>query len=223
MTKHFSPEERAEIFRKSRELLMEPGQPSAPPPAPEPPPIEVETEAARWARESTEYEQRRRIAKTELRCREQLVEAERARAAPDWSAIDARINAAIDARIASIEAHLPGLDQLASAAGTFSDAVERRFHAMAALIDRLDRTFGDLRAVHEREIAALRDRLASSEALHTRETVLLAKQLSDAQRELDHRADLREHVRTRVEVAGLDEKVENVVSLVREDIASRRR
>jgi len=52
---------------------------------------------------------------------------------------------------------------------------------------------------------------------------MLVKELNDARREIDRRADIREHARNRMAVMDLDEKVENVVALVREDIRERHR
>jgi hypothetical protein len=80
-----------------------------------------------------------------------------------------------------------------------------------------------MKHVHERECAALRDRLAGSEAMHARETAMLVKELSDARREIDQRANLREHAANRMAVAGVNETLENVVSLVREDLRERKR
>jgi hypothetical protein len=185
--------------------------------------IAIETEADRWRREGTEYEQRRRIAKTELRCREQLVEAERARA-PDWSAIDARINAALAEQRREF---MDLIQTLVDACAQTSEAVgkiDNQLAGLQALLTRLNDGETTMLAKHEREYARLRDEFASERAMHARELGLVTKQLAETQRELDHRdADLREHARSRLEVCGPGESVENIVRLVRADIVSRRR
>jgi len=105
----------------------------------------------------------------------------------------------------------------------FSNAAVERLNELAGLANKVDGTLTTMRAVHRREVDALRDRLAGSEAVHARETAMLVKELNDARREIDRRADIREHARNRMAVMDLDEKVENVVALVREDIRERHR
>jgi hypothetical protein len=217
--------ERERILAESRRLLSD----DEPTPPRDKPAREVRVEFEdpmdRWRREGNESDAARARAKRELPREEHAMREERAmhtRATEFAATADVRL-AALDERVGEIEQRLAAFDVVAKGAVSFSNAATERLHALAALTDRLERTVEQMRETHKRECDALRDRLASSEALHTRETVLLTKQLTDAQRELDVRASLREHAASRIAVAGLDEKVENVVALVREDIAQRRR
>jgi hypothetical protein len=194
-------------------------QPSKSPPVPEPPPFEFEDAQTKWNRESEDFERQR--AASQAAMQREKRDAARMRTRQDL-ALEARVSA-LEERVDAIEQSLAGINDLANGTVQFSNAVQERLHALGALTDRLDRTLSDLREAHKRESDGLRDRLAASEATHARETAMLTRELASAQREIDRRADLREHVRSRMAFAGLDEKVENVVALVREDIREHRR
>jgi hypothetical protein len=217
----FSDKERALILEQSRRILTN-EQPARPEPEPEREVrIEFESDMDRWRREADESDRQREACRAELR-REHREDV-RQRQAPDLLVeLAARIST-LETRVDAIAEALAGLDTLANSTMAFSDATVARLQELQACAHKAGLALETMRAVHQREVDTLRDRLASSEALHTRETVLLAKELADTRRELDARADLREHVRTRLEVAGVNERLENVVSLVREDLAERRR
>jgi hypothetical protein len=215
----FTDAQRAAVYAESARLL------SDPPPRPEPaPPREVQIEfeddpVAEWAEKAEAFERQREACRAELK-RESRADARRQ--TPDISGFEARLTE-LEAKVDAIAEALAGLDTLANSTVTFSNATVARLEELQACAHKAGLALETMKQVHQREVDTLRDRLASSEALHTRETVLLAKELADTRRELDARADLREHVRTRLEVAGMNERVENVVALVREDLAERRR
>jgi hypothetical protein len=218
----FTDAERASILEQSRKILAD-----EPPARPEPAPREVRIEfepvdpVQLWREQADEADRVRADHATRMR-REEREERVAMRTRQNSAELEQRLDALED-RVSAIEQHLAGFDALANGAAQFSSAAATKLNSLAALTERLDKTLEQMREVHRREVDALCDRLASSEALHTRETVLLTKQLADAQREIDARANLREHVRTRMEVAGVNENLENVVALVREDIAARKR
>jgi hypothetical protein len=218
MTMSFDEHEKAQILRTSRQLLRDRDKPPGAPPSPEPPPLVIETEEERWRREANEaIAQRAAERRRQERASERIIRKQ----ASDL-ALEARV-AALEERMDAIEQAISGFNDVADGAAQFSSATVERLQELAGLANKVDGTLTTMRAVHRREVDALRDRLAGSEAMHARETAMLVKELNDARREIDRRADVREHVRNRMAVAGLDEKVENIVSLVREDIRERRR
>jgi hypothetical protein len=214
----FSDQEKAKIFAESRRLLKDDGRTPPPVTAPEPPPIEFEDAQTKWNRESEDFERKRAAERRrQERASEQII-----RKQANDLALEARVSA-LEERMDAVEQAVSGFNGLAEAAAQFSDAVSEKMHALEALTARLDRTLSNLREAHARETNGLRDRLAASEASHGRETAMLVKELNDARREIDRRADVREHARNRMAVMDLDEKVENVVALVREDIRQHQR
>jgi hypothetical protein len=215
----FSDQDRAKIFAESRRLLKDDDRP-VPPVAREPlPEIVFEDPVAKWKREADEAEAERAAERRRERVTDRLIYKQATDLA---SALEERIGA-LEARMDAVEQALAGFDALANGTVEFSNATTTRVHALAALTDRLDRTLEQMRETHKRECDGLRDRLAASEATHARETAMLTRELASAQREIDRRADVREHVRNRMAVVDLDEKVENVVALVREDIRQHQR
>jgi hypothetical protein len=215
----FSDQERAAILRESRRLLKADNRP-VPPAAREPlPEIVFEDPVAKWKREADEAEAERAA---ERRRQERASERIIRKQATNDLALEARVSA-LEERVDAIEQAVAGFDALANGTVEFSNATTTRVHALAALTDRLDRTLEQMRETHKRECDGLRDRLAASEATHARETAMLTRELASAQREIDRRADVREFARTRMAMVDVDEKLENVVALVREDIRERRR
>ena len=213
-----SPEAVAAALREAhRHLRDEPKPPPDKQFVPEPPPLVIETQEQRWYRKANEDIARREAADA-LRRRQER-EDDRARAQV-LAANDVRL-AELERRLAVAEASMVTIDEFASGTAKFSDAVTSKLREFETLTAKLEATLTTLKHAHERECRALRDRLAASGATHSRETALLTRQLGDAQRELDRRADVREHARTRMQIAGVNENLENVVALVREDIASR--
>jgi multidrug efflux pump subunit AcrA (membrane-fusion protein) len=214
----FSDQEKAAIFRESRRLLKDDGRP-VPPVAREPlPEIVFEDPLERYKREADAADAERAA---ELRRQERASERITRKQANDL-ALEARV-AELEARVDALEQAVSGFNGVADGAVQFSNAAVERLNELAGLANKVDGTLTTMRAVHRREVDALRDRLAGSEAVHARETAMLVKELNDARREIDRRADIREHARNRMAVMDLDEKVENVVALVREDIRERHR
>jgi hypothetical protein len=219
----FSDRERASILEQSRRILTDEQPPARPEPAaPREVQVEFEDDMDRWRREADEADQVRAAAKAAMR-REEQADVRHQRQAPDVLVELAARVSTLEDRVDAIAEALAGLDTLANGTMTFSNAVTEKLEGLVTLTNKVDAAVTTLRFVHERECNALRDRLAASEAMHTRETVLLTKELADARREIDARAEIREHARTRMEVAGASERLENVVALVREDIAARKR
>jgi hypothetical protein len=218
----YTPEQIARIRAESERLLSD-----EPPPPPEPTPprvvrIEVEDDLVRWRREADESDREREAARAELRRESREDRRAAMRTRQDAAEVDQRLDA-IEDRLTAIEQALAAFNQLASNTATFSDSVTGQLESLAALANRVDAATVTLRYVHERETAALRDRLAASEATHARETALLTRELTRAQHETDRRAEIREHAANRMAVAGVDAKLENVVQLVHEDLAARKR
>jgi hypothetical protein len=167
--------------------------------------IVIESEADRWRREGTEFEQRRRIAKAELRCHEQLVEAERARA-PDWSAIDARINAALAEQRREFMDLIQGLVDACAETSDTVGKIDNQLAGLQRLLTRLNDGESSMSQRMNMEYSKLRDEFASEREMHARELGLVTKQLAETQRELERRVDLREHAANRMAVAGLSER-----------------
>lgn len=178
-----------------------------------PPPLTFEDPVECWKREGTEQMRQRAAFKTAMRREER--EAQRARV-QDLAANDARL-AALEQRLAAAERSMTMVHELARGCVEFSNAVDTKLHALEALSARLDATLTSMRGIHERECKALRDRLASAEAMHGRETALLTRQLADTQRELDRLTDRREREHDRAERATISD---NIVAL-RRDLAER--
>jgi hypothetical protein len=212
--------ERERIRAESRRLLEADGSPVPPPVRedvriPEPPdPVQE------WREWHDARDVERQAAKAELRRKERAMHTEYE------AGVDVRLvelERRLVQRLAAVEQRLEAFDAVANGTVTFSNAVTERLEELASLAHKVDKALETMRHVHARECDALRDRLAASEASHSRETAMLVKQLSDAQRELDVRANLREHAANRMAVAGVNETLENVVSLVREDLRERKR
>jgi hypothetical protein len=222
MTK-FTDAEISKIYAESRRLLAD--EPNGPPRAAEPVREVVVPEidpVLRWREEADKADRERAAEKARMRREERDAAAAYARQAVDSAEIEQRLSS-IEARLDSLELVVSGFNSVADGAAQFSTATVARLQELTALADKVDASLTTMRHVHERECNALRDRLAASEATHARETAMLTRELANAQRELDVRANLREHAANRMAVAGLDEKIENVVSLVREDLRERKR
>jgi hypothetical protein len=221
MTMSYSGAQKAWILRTARRNVRDKNRVPGEPPSPEPPSFEIkfEGELERWKREADEFEAQRKAADAKRKREERADEAARLRAKQN-NELEARVGA-LEERMSAVEQALAAFNSVADGAAQFSSATVARLEELATLANKVDAALTTMRAVHRREVDALRDRLASSEAMHARETALLVAKLSDAQREIDRRADIREHARTRMQVAGVNENLENVVALVREDIASR--
>jgi hypothetical protein len=219
----FTDRERAAILEQSRKILADeqPARPAREVPIPEVP-IPESDPVAEWAEQADAFDREREACRAELRRESREDRRAAMRTRQDSAELDQRLDA-IEARLGALELVVSGLNGVADGAAQFSTATVARLEELAALANKVDAALTTMRYVHERECNALRDRLAASEALHTRETVLLAKQLADAQRELDQRNVTREFAASRMAVAGMDAKLENVVSLVREDLEARKR
>jgi hypothetical protein len=220
----FTDAERDRIFEESRRILSD--EPRAPPaPRPEaytPVSIEPVDAIAKWAAEADAADREREANRARMRREERAAEAAALRTRQDSAELEQRLSS-IEARLDVIEQHLEAFNAVANGTMTFSNAVTERLEELASLANKAGVALETMRMVHAREVGALRDRLAASEASHSRETAMLVKELSDARREIDVRNNLREHAANRMAVAGVNETLENVVSLVREDIAARKR
>jgi len=212
--------EKARILRTARQTVRNKDNPFGPP-LPAPPPFEIKYEDAveKWKRLANEDTRKREQADARRKREERADKVARIRAKQN-NELAERVSA-LEERVSALELVVSDLNDAANGAATFSSNTVARLQELATLARKLDGTLETMRAVHRREVDGLRDRLASSEASHGRETAVLMAKLADAQREIDHRADIREHARTRMQIAGVNENLENVVALVREDIASR--
>jgi len=214
-----TPEEVAAIYRESlRHLRDEPHEPPHDE-HPEPPPLEIkfESEAERWRREGTEYEQKRAAEKAKTRREEERTARAQARAVGDAASVEDRL-AALEQRMDSVEEQL---SSLANGAMGFSDAVTSKLREFETLTVKLEATLTTLRATHQRECKALRDKLVASEAQAARENATLARELTNARHEISRLDDRRERKQDREQLATLSDNVGNVVQLLREDIINR--
>jgi len=212
--------EKARILRTARQTVRNKDNPFGPP-LPASPPFEIKYEDAveKWKRLANEDTRKREQADARRKREERADEVARIRAKQN-NELEGRI-AALEARVDALEQVVSGFNDVADGAAKFSSTVVERIEELGSLATKAGATLETMRAVHRREVDALRDRLASSEASHSRETALLVAKLADAEREIDHRAVIREHARHHAAIAGVSENLENVVALVREDIASR--
>ena len=209
----FTDQERAEIFRRSRELLEDkpPVTPSAP--APEPP-LVLEDNIAKWKREADEASALRQATRDAMQHQQRA--DTRTHGVDWWSAINL-----LERRLVAVEQTLTAYDALAHGVQKFSDAVSTKLHEIETLTLKLDATFKTMHAVHERQVENLRAQLANSEKMRSRELALVTKQLADTQRALDQASAHRERTHDREHVAALGAQVGNVVQLLREDLANR--
>jgi DNA repair exonuclease SbcCD ATPase subunit len=211
----FTDAERATIRRESERLLRDP--PARPEPAP---PREVHVPEVDPVQEWREWH--------DARDRER--EANRAanrRQADDptlagFAAIGSRLDA-LEERMAAVEQALAGLNALANGAAQFSNATVARLEELAACANKAGLTFETVRALHERQVEHLRNRLAASEAASARESAFLGRQLAEARRELDAlhgKVDReRDRERTDTRLSQLAENLDNVVAYQRRDPA----
>jgi hypothetical protein len=218
----YTPEQIARIHAESARLLSDPPEPRPELAAPREVHVPESDPVAEWAADAEAFERQREKNRAELK-RESRADVRHQRQTSDVLVELAARVSTLEDRVDTIAAALAGLDALASSSMSFSDAVTGKLQDLVALTNKVDMAVTTMRFVHEREANALRDRLAASEATHARETAMLTKQLADAQREIEARANIREAVVSRLEAAGAETHVENVVALVRQDLAERRR
>jgi len=192
----FTPEQRAEIFRQSREHLEHDDRPVPPAVLPEPAPIDFEDAQTKWNREAEAADAARRAYKAQARREEERAARTHARAVADAASIEDRLDA-LESRMDDVE---QAIASLAQGSVGFSDAVTERLHAIEALVARLDNTLANLRGAHSREVEGLRSQLTASDVAHTREMGLVTKQLADTQRALDRAADRREREQLRADI-----------------------
>jgi len=191
-----SDQERADILRKSREILERDDRPVPPPALPEPPPIEFEDAQTVWNRDADRAAAARAAYKARARREEERALRVHARAVADASSIEDRLDA-LEARMSDVEEQLA---ILASASVGFGDAASERLLQLETLTTKLDGILETLRATHRREVGGLRDRLAATEAASARESAFLGRQLAEARRELDALSSHREAERLRADI-----------------------
>jgi hypothetical protein len=210
----FSDSERAEIIRKSREILE---RGDAPPP-PAPPVREVvvpESDAvAEWAEWHDARDREREINRAGMR--RESAAAARAQTA-DRAAIDT-LAAELAALRRDFDAQAEAGNAVARGLIDFSNSVTTRLHALAALTDRLERVLGELKTTYADGFAVLNARLVSAEAAHARESAFQGRQLAAARAELDGLVGQlnreRAEEQTNAKLAHLTESVDNVVRFV---------
>jgi|SRR5215831_8795707 len=123
----FTEQERAEIFRRSCELLED--KPPEPPPAPEPPLVLEEIDPVRKWREEADAHDRERQANRAAMQRQQ-----RDAARANWSAWDAYVDARIAAALAQRQHELT---ELASSTVAFANAVDKKLQEFDRLLNEL--------------------------------------------------------------------------------------
>jgi hypothetical protein len=181
-----------------------------------------ESDMMKWKREADEADRIRESNRAALRRQEEADRRAAMRTRQDAAEVDQRLSS-IEARLDALELVVSGLNGVADGAAQFSTATVARLEELAGLATKVDTALTTMRAVHAREIAALRDRLAAAESTSSRELAVVGRQLAQAQRELDQHKAGDENSRTRAQVADLSENVGNVVELLREDLQTRRR
>jgi hypothetical protein len=202
----FTEQERAEIFRRSRELLEDK------PPAPAPEPVFENTDPVqKWREHADAFAQQRAAERAKRRSAEH--------GAP-WASVMQYVTA-LERRLANVEHNLATYGELARACTKFSDVVSMKLREIETLTVKLDATLSTVRSLHEREVGTLRAQIAASENMRSRELALVSKQLAETQRALDQATNRNEQKRDRENVSALGEQVGNVVQLLREDIANR--
>jgi hypothetical protein len=211
----FTPSQRASIIAQSRKLLSDDTPTSSPssPPRTLPVDIEFEDPVERWKREGTESERQRAEAKAELRR-----QADDATSA-GWATVGARLDD-LEQRLAAVEQTVSALYEVAPAAAEFSNATVARLEELAACAQKAGLTFETVRALHERQVEHLRNRLAASDAAAARESAFLGRQLSEARREIDALKGKVDRERDRGET---DEKLERIREAVDNVIEYQRR
>ena len=133
----FTEQERAEIFRRSRELL-DGDRPAATPPtsAPTPTPeLVFEDQMDRWRREADERDKQRAAAKAELK---RARDAARA----NWSEWDAYVDARIAAALAERQHEIV---ELANSSVAFAKAVDKKLAELERLLTKITDTHKELR------------------------------------------------------------------------------
>jgi hypothetical protein len=217
--KHYSPEERAAILQKSRELLDDkpPPAPAQPAPVREQPIPAPDDPITKWAKEADEASAIRERNRAAMR--REAAAAERTRTA-DRAAIDT-LAAEVAALRRDLDAQASASNEQANGLIEFSNSVTTRMHALAALTDRLDATLTTMLTMHEREVNALRDRLAATEAAHARESAFTGRQLTEARRELDVLRAGAERKRDREHAAAAGEATVIELQNLRRDLAER--
>jgi hypothetical protein len=135
----FSDQEKAAIFRRSRELLERDGVPSTPPPTPESPPLVFESEMDRWRREADEFEQKRAAAKAALRREERDI--------AHAHTLEARI-AELEQRVAAVEQR-DDVAEFAKASAEFSDKTLQALDRLEQLCAELSGKLTELRAADD--------------------------------------------------------------------------
>jgi|SRR5215831_17868022 len=206
----FTEQERAEIFRRSCELLEDKPPEPPPAPAPEPPPLVVEEKLSKWKREADEASALRQATRDAMRHQQRTRDA-------DWLAA---INA-LERRLIVVEESCASLGTLSTGCVDFSNAVSAQLREFDMLTKKLQATLDTARAAHQREVSSLRSQLMAHAAMHTREITLLTNQLTETKRQLDQASAYRERARDREHAVALDGKIDNVVQILREDIAKR--
>jgi hypothetical protein len=142
----FSSEQRAEIFRRSRQLLRDKDKPPGAAPSPEPPPLIIETEEQRWRRESESFERQCEAERAAMR-REERESRLVARQTQDL--------AAIDVRLAELEGRMDEVERLSRAIGDFSDSVSEAMQRQDKLLEKLSVKLSEMRAIDDQHRAAL--------------------------------------------------------------------
>jgi hypothetical protein len=208
--KKFTEQERAEILRRSCELLDDERPVTPPAPAPEPPPLVFEDALTKWRREADEAAAASAAVYAKLKSQSQARD----------DVLIQHVNA-LERRLIVAEQSCASLGTLANGCVEFSGAVRAQLREFDLLTKKLEATLSTARAAHQREVDSLRSQLMAHVAMHSREISLLTNQLTETKRQLDQATNYRERTRDREHVAALDGQVENVVQLLREDIAKR--
>jgi hypothetical protein len=211
--KKFTEQERADIFAESCRLLEDEPPVMPPAPTPEPPPLVLEDALTKWRREADEAAAASVAARAKLKSQSQARDA-------GYDALMQHV-AALERRLVVAEQSCAAFGSLANGCLDFSNAVSAQLREFDMLTKKLEATLSRARAAHQREVDSLRTQLMAHAAMHTREIALLTNQLTETKRALDQANAHRERTRDREHVAALGGHVENVVQLLREDIAKR--
>jgi hypothetical protein len=214
----FTPAQRAAVIAESRRLLAEDAPARSPPPSPSPQralPVNIvfEDAVAKWKREADEADRERARAKAEIR-REERADRRaffhRQQTAVD---IEQRV-AALEARMDNMEAAIATLAEGMNGAATFSGNAAARFSDVETAFKALNTELDTMRAQHQSEYSALRDRVSGKETTAARERAERAEAANDARHNAAERIASREHGKTRQQLANLHEDVVNVARLV---------
>jgi uncharacterized coiled-coil protein SlyX len=148
----FTAAQRAEIFRRSRQLLRDKDRPPSAAPSPEPPPVEIKFEdpLERYKREANEQAARFEAERAKRKREEREDEIARTRAVQN-NELEARV-AGLEERMAEAERQI---SELSRAVGDFSDAVNGGFASLDKQLAQLSAKLTEIRALDDQQRAVL--------------------------------------------------------------------